>query len=339
MTQANTQQSDTQPSKLEQLKAMTVIVADTGDIEAIKKYQPQDCTTNPSLILKASQLEGYKSLMTEAQGWVKSGESADDVIDKLTVSIGTELTKIVPGYVSTEVDARLSFDRDAALARARHLIKLYEQNGVGRERILIKLASTWEGIQAAEILKKEDIRCNMTLIFGLEQAIACAQAGAYLISPFVGRITDWYKKSTGTKDYPVDEDPGIKSVREIYQHFKAHGYDTIIMGASFRSAAQVEALAGCDRLTVSPQLLGELAEDHGKLERQLNPSQGTQSEERVSEAQYRWSLAEDAMAGEKLNEGIRLFHQDTEKLKSLLNSDQAPDKAAQDKQPVANTGA
>ncbi|AZI43524.1 transaldolase [Deinococcus psychrotolerans] len=334
MTQNQTTQN--QPSKLEQLKAMTVIVADTGDIEAIKKYQPQDCTTNPSLILKASQLEGYKALMQEAGGWIKSGESADDVIDKLTVSIGTELTKIVPGYVSTEVDARLSFDKDAALARARHLIKLYEDNGVGRERILIKLASTWEGIQAAEILKKEDIRCNMTLIFGLEQAIACAQAGAYLISPFVGRITDWYKKSTGTKDYPIDEDPGIQSVKAIYKHFKEHGYETIIMGASFRSAAQVEALAGCDRLTVSPQLLGELAEDHGKLERQLTPSGGKSSDTPVTEADYRWSLAEDAMAGEKLNEGIRMFHLDTQKLKDLLTGGQAESAG---KQPVAKTGA
>lgn len=310
----------TQSNKLDQLKAMTVVVADTGDIEAIKKYQPQDCTTNPSLILKAAGMPGYQHLLTEAQGWVKSGESADDVIDKLTVSIGTELTKIVPGYVSTEVDARLSFDKDAALARARHLIKLYEANGVGRERILIKLASTWEGIQAAEELKKDDIRSNMTLIFGLEQAIACAQAGAYLISPFVGRITDWYKKSTGTVNYPVDQDPGVQSVRAIYKHFKDHGYETIIMGASFRSAAQVEALAGCDRLTVSPQLLGELAEDNGTLERQLTPSKGNQTEDKLSESGFRWSLAEDAMAGEKLNEGIRGFHHDTQKLKELLQS-------------------
>ena len=308
--------------KLEQLKKMTVVVADTGDIEAIKKYQPQDCTTNPSLILKAAGLPGYQSLLGEAKSWVKSGESADDVIDKLTVSIGTELTKIVPGYVSTEVDARLSFDKDAALARARHLIKLYEANGVGRERILIKLASTWEGIQAAEELKKDDIRCNMTLIFGLEQAIACAQAGAYLISPFVGRITDWYKKSTGTKDYPVDEDPGIQSVREIYRHFKAHGYETIIMGASFRSAAQVEALAGCDRLTVSPQLLGELAENHGKLEIKLSEEMGHETEAMLTEVQFRYSLADNAMAGEKLYEGIRGFVADTEKLGKVLAAQQ-----------------
>ncbi|GGO21034.1 transaldolase [Deinococcus humi] len=304
--------------KLEQLKAVTVVVADTGDIEAIKKYQPQDCTTNPSLILKAAQLEGYGSLMEEARARLKSGESVDDVIDRLTVRVGTELTKIVPGNVSTEVDARLSFDKDALLARARHLMALYEENGVGKDRILIKLASTWEGIEAARILQKEGIRCNMTLLFNLEQAIASAQAGAYLISPFVGRITDWYKKSTGTKDYPVDEDPGIQSVREIYHHFKSHGYETIIMGASFRSAAQVEALAGCDRLTISPQLLGELAEDHGKLEVRLDEQMGHEKEDMITEAQFRYSLASNAMAGEKLYEGIRGFAADTEKLGKLL---------------------
>ncbi|MFK7600956.1 transaldolase [Deinococcus sp. SM5_A1] len=304
--------------KLEQLKAVTVVVADTGDIEAIKKYEPQDCTTNPSLILKASQLEGYSGLMDEARSWLKAGESVDDVIDKLTVRVGTELTKIVPGNVSTEVDARLSFDQDALLARARHLIALYEENGVGKDRILIKLASTWEGVEAARILQKEGIRCNMTLLFNIEQAIASAQAGAYLISPFVGRITDWYKKSTGTKDYPVDEDPGVLSVREIYHHFKSHGYETIIMGASFRSAAQVEALAGCDRLTISPQLLGELAEDTGKLEVRLDEKMGHETEDMLTEAQFRYSLASNAMAGEKLYEGIRGFAADTEKLGKLL---------------------
>lgn len=304
--------------KLEQLKAVTVVVADTGDIEAIKKYQPQDCTTNPSLILKAAQLEGYSGLMGEARGWLKSGESVDDVIDRLTVRVGTELTRIVPGNVSTEVDARLSFDQDALLARARHLIALYEENGVGKDRILIKLAATWEGIQAAGILEKEGIRCNITLLFNLEQAIASAQAGAYLISPFVGRITDWYKKSTGTQDYSTDEDPGIQSVREIYHHFKSHGYKTIIMGASFRSAAQVEALAGCDRLTISPQLLGELAADNGRLEVKLNEELGQEREEKITEAQFRYSLADNAMAGEKLAEGIRGFAADTEKLGKLL---------------------
>ncbi|GGR07896.1 transaldolase [Deinococcus ruber] len=308
-------------NKLEQLKSMSIVVADTGDIDAIKKYQPRDCTTNPSLILKAAQLPGYAHLLTEAKGWVVGGETLDDIIDKLTVRIGTELTRIVPGDVSTEVDARLAFDKEASLARARHLISLYEENGVSRKRILIKLAATWEGIQAAHVLEQEGIRCNLTLVFGLEQAIACAQAGAFLISPFVGRITDWYKKTTGTKDYPIDEDPGVASVRTIYAHFKEHGYKTVVMGASFRSAAQVEALAGCDRLTVSPQLLGELADDEGTLERQLTPSEGSTREATISEADYRWSLADNAMAGEKLNEGIRQFHQDTEKLRTLLSAE------------------
>jgi transaldolase len=305
-------------NKLEQLKSMSIVVADTGDIEAIKLYQPRDCTTNPSLILKAAQLVGYGSLLTAAKSSVAGGENVDAVIDRLTVQIGAELTRIVPGDVSTEVDARLSFDKDAMLNRARHLIALYEGQGVGRDRILIKLAATWEGIQAAQVLEKEGIRCNLTLIFGLEQAIACAQAGAYLISPFVGRITDWYKKSTGIKDYAIDEDPGVQSVRKIYAHFKEQGYATVVMGASFRSAAQVEALAGCDRLTVSPQLLGELAADEGVLERQLQPSEGKRTETAITEADYRWSLAENPMAGEKLNEGIRGFHQDTQKLRELL---------------------
>ncbi|MFB9991028.1 transaldolase [Deinococcus oregonensis] len=310
-------------NKLEQLKSMSIVVADTGDIEAIKLYQPRDCTTNPSLILKAAQLTGYSSLLSAARTGLTGGQSVDDVIDLLTVQIGAELTRIVPGDVSTEVDARLSFSKEAMLARARHLIALYEGQGVGRDRILIKLAATWEGIQAAQILEKEGIRCNLTLIFGLEQAIACAQAGVFLISPFVGRITDWYKKSTGIKDYPIDEDPGVQSVRKIYSHFKEQGYATVVMGASFRSAAQVEALAGCDRLTVSPQLLGELAADESVLERQLQPSEGKRTEAEVTEADYRWSLAENPMAGEKLNEGIRQFHQDTQKLRDLLAQVQA----------------
>lgn len=305
-------------NKLEQLKAMSVVVADTGDIEAIKKYQPRDCTTNPSLIYKAAQLEGYSALLTESRGWLTGGQSANDVLDQLTVRIGTELTKIVPGDVSTEVDARLSFDTPALIARARHLIDLYEQQGVGKDRILIKLAATWEGIQAAKVLEKEGIRCNLTLVFSLEQAVACAQAGAYLISPFVGRITDWYKKAQGVDNFAIADDPGVASVKRIYQHFKAHGYKTVIMGASFRSAAQVEALAGCDRLTVSPQLLGELAADEGHLERQLTPSEGHETEDQVTEADYRWALAENTMAGEKLNEGLRLFHQDTQKLHDLI---------------------
>ncbi|THF86980.1 transaldolase [Deinococcus sp. KSM4-11] len=304
---------------LEQLKAMTVVVADTGDLDAIRKYQPQDCTTNPSLILKAASLPGYVQALRDAQDM----GDVEAAIDMLTIRIGTELTRIVPGYVSTEVDARLSFDTDAMVAKARHLIELYQNAGVGKERILIKLATTWEGVQAARILEHEGIHCNLTLVFSLEQAIAAAQAGAYLLSPFVGRITDWYKKSTGTKDYPVDEDPGVQSVREIYSHFKSHGYDTIVMGASFRSAAQVKALAGCDRLTVSPQLLGELAEDQGHLERALTPVPATATEQPMTEADFRWALANNPMANEKLAEGIRGFHEDTEKLRTLLRQKQA----------------
>ncbi|MFC3834266.1 transaldolase [Deinococcus rufus] len=299
---------------LEQLKTMTVVVADTGDLDAIRTYQPQDCTTNPSLILKAASLPGYAQALREAQDM----DDVEAAIDMLTIRIGTELTKIVPGYVSTEVDARLSFDTDAMVAKARHLIELYRQAGVGRERILIKLATTWEGVEAARVLEAEGIHCNMTLVFGTVQAVAAAQAGAFLISPFVGRITDWYKKSTGTKDYAVDEDPGVQSVREIYRHFKSHGYPTVVMGASFRSAAQVKALAGCDRLTVSPQLLGELAADEGTLERVLTPVAATESEASITEAEFRWALSSDPMANEKLAEGIAGFHADTEKLRTLL---------------------
>ncbi len=305
-------------NKLEQLKTMSVVVADTGDIEAIKKYEPRDSTTNPSLIYKAAQLEGYAPLLTESRSWMSGGQSANDVLDQLTVRIGTELTKIVPGDVSTEVDARLSFDTQAMIDRARHLIDLYEQQQVSRERILIKLAATWEGIQAAKVLEKEGIRCNLTLVFALEQAVACAQAGVFLISPFVGRITDWYKKAQNVENFPIDQDPGVASVKRIYEHFKAHDYATVVMAASFRSAAQVEALAGCDRLTVSPQLLGELAADSGTLERQLTPSKGHEQETIITEADYRWALAENAMAGEKLNEGLRLFYQDNQKLQDLI---------------------
>ncbi|WP_291430049.1 transaldolase [Deinococcus sp.] len=299
---------------LEQLKQMTVVVADTGDLDAIRRYQPQDCTTNPSLILKAASLSGYAQVLKEAQGL----GDVEAAIDQLTVRIGTELTRIVPGYVSTEVDARLSFDTDAMLTKARHLIDLYAAQGVSKDRILIKLATTWEGVQAARVLEAEGIRCNMTLVFSLEQAVAAAQAGAYLISPFVGRITDWYKKSTGTADYAIDEDPGVQSVRTIYRHFKTQGYPTVVMGASFRSAAQVRALAGCDRLTVSPALLGELAADNTPLERALRDEPATETEAAVTEADFRWALAANPMANEKLAEGIRGFHEDTQKLRALL---------------------
>lgn len=301
---------------LEQLKQMTVVVADTGDLEAIRQYQPQDCTTNPSLILKAAGLSGYSHLLDEARAL----GDVETAIDQLTVRIGTELTRLVPGYVSTEVDARLSFDADAMIEKARHLIALYAEQGVGRGRILIKLATTWEGVEAARTLEAEGIRCNLTLVFSQEQAVAAAQAGAYLISPFVGRITDWYKKHTGTADYAPDQDPGVQSVRGIYRHFKTHGYPTVVMGASFRSAAQVRALAGCDRLTVSPALLGELAADTAPLEQALTPVPATATEPTLTEADFRWALAANPMANEKLAEGIRGFHEDTEKLRALLRT-------------------
>jgi len=307
-------------NKLEQLREMSVVVADTGDIEAIKKYKPRDCTTNPSLILKAAQLPGYSSLIRELIDTMPKEGDPDDLLDLLTVRIGTELTKIVPGDVSTEVDAYLSFDKNLAVAKARKLISLYEQQGVGKDRILIKLAATWEGIQAAKELLADGIRCNLTLVFSKEQAITCAQAGVYLISPFVGRITDWYKKAQGVDSFSIDQDPGVQSVKGIYSHFKAHGYKTVVMGASFRSAAQVEALAGCDRLTVSPQLLGDLEADQGKLERQLTPQEGHEIEEQITEAQFRWALAANPMANEKLAEGIVAFHNDTEKLRDLLKN-------------------
>ena len=305
-------------NKLEQLRQMSVVVADTGDIEAIRKFQPQDCTTNPSLILKAAQLPGYASLVRELIDAMPKGGDPDDLLDQLTVRIGTELSRIVPGNVSTEVDAYLSFDRDLALAKARKLISLYEQQGVGKDRILIKLAATWEGIQAAKELLQDGIRCNLTLVFSKEQAIACAQAGVYLISPFVGRITDWYKKAQGVDGFAIADDPGVQSVRDIYAHFKAHGYQTVVMGASFRSAAQVEALAGCDRLTVSPQLLEELSADEGQLTRQLSPQGGHETEAEMTQAQFHWALAANPMANEKLAEGIVNFHNDTEKLRELL---------------------
>ncbi|ACO48114.1 transaldolase [Deinococcus deserti] len=300
-------------SKLEQLRTHSVVVADTGDLTAIAQFRPRDCTTNPSLILKTAQQPESAALVREVVAQAaRDGDDIEVVLDKLAVRIGVELTRLVPGDVSTEVDAQLSFDTDAMVTKARRLIALYETQGVGRERVLIKLAATWEGIRAAEVLEREGIRCNLTLVFSLEQAIACAQAGAFLISPFVGRITDWYKKAEGRDAYPVDEDPGVRSVRTIYTHFKTHGYRTVVMGASFRNAAQVEALAGCDRLTVSPTLLAELDADHGPLHRQLNaPTQRTEdAQEPLTEAAFRWALVDNQMAGEKLTEGIRQFHQD-----------------------------
>jgi transaldolase len=312
-------------SKLEQLKKMTDVVADTGDIEAIKLYKPQDATTNPSLLLKAAQIPAYNELVGKSvEAGQKEGKTSAEQIsyasDHLAVAIGTEVLKLVPGRISTEVDARLSFDTKASIEKAHHLIDLYEKNGIDKSRVLIKLASTWEGIRAAEVLQKEGIDCNLTLLFSFNQAAACADAGAFLISPFVGRILDWYKKSTGKTEYAPDEDPGVISVRQIYNYFKQHNYSTVVMGASFRNTGEIEALAGCDRLTISPQLLKELNEDTGTLERRLSPTDTGEKISKVidTESSFRFALNDDAMATEKLAEGIRTFAQDQIKLENLL---------------------
>lgn len=309
-------------SKLDQLKTMTTIVADTGDMGSIAKFQPTDCTTNPTLILKAAQMDAYAPLVDEAIAWgARQGCGAGAVTDRLAVNFGTELTKIVPGRVSTEVDADLSFDTAAMVEKARRLIADYESRGVGRDRILIKLASTWEGIQAGRALQQEGIDCNMTLLFSLEQAAACADAGAFLISPFVGRILDWYKKATG-EDYTAETDPGVQSVHAIYRYYKAHGIGTVVMGASFRNTGEIEALAGCDRLTIAPALLDELAAATGDLPRRLSPEEGkADAPEKLvlDEKTFRYRLNANAMATEKLAEGIRLFAKDLESLKELVS--------------------
>lgn len=312
-------------NKLEQLKSMTSVVADTGDIEAIARYQPDDATTNPSLVLKAAALPHYQHLLTSAKIWARANSNSaeqqlSNCCDKLAVAMGCEILKIIPGRVSTEVDARLSFDTAATIERAKHLIDLYQQEGIGSERILIKIATTWEGIRAAEALEKDGINCNLTLLFSLTQAIACAEAGAYLISPFVGRILDWYKTNTEMViDSPFD-DPGVASVSAIYNYYKQYGYNTAVMGASFRNAQEIEALAGCDRLTISPQLLEELTNDQGELKCQLvdNGNNGEAKPTALTESEFRLSLNEDAMATEKLAEGIRNFIADQRKLEALL---------------------
>jgi transaldolase len=310
-------------NKLEQLKKMTTVVADTGDIEAIKKWQPQDATTNPSLLLKAANMDQYKSLLTEsiAYGKDKSKDSSESIAiacDHLAVSIGTEILKYIPGRVSTEVDARLSFDTQATINKAKNIVTLYEQNGIGKERILIKTASTWEGIQAAKALEKEGIQCNLTLLFSFTQAVAAAEAGAFLISPFVGRILDWYKKSTGKSSYTPNEDPGVVSVTKIYNYYKSCGYKTIVMGASFRNLQEIEELAGCDRLTISPDLLEQLANDQNKLVRKLSDSEVNGKKINLNETEFRWQMNEDPMATEKLAEGIRKFAEDQVALETLL---------------------
>ena len=309
-------------NKLDQLKAITSVVADTGDIEAIKLFTPQDATTNPSLIYKAAKLPLYRNLIEESVTWAQSQSGAllDNALDMISVKIGLEILKTVPGYVSTEVDARLSFDTLATVEKARKLISLYEDAGIGRERILIKIASTWEGIQAAKVLEQEGITCNLTLLFNFAQAVACAQAGARLISPFVGRILDWYKKSEGKDSYPSMEDPGVVSVSRIYRYYKAHGYKTIVMGASFRNTGEIEELAGCDKLTISPALLSDLEKDTSTLETVLNDQQASKDEKwpELSEQDFRWQMNQDPMATEKLSEGIRNFAADLISLEAFI---------------------
>ncbi|QNK07540.1 transaldolase [Enterobacter sp. JUb54] len=311
-------------NQLEQLKQRTIIVADSGDIDSIIVYQPEDATTNPSLMYKAAQLAQYQNLIKETVAALKSRYAGKELLpstiaDHLAVGIGALILKSVPGRISTEVDARLSFDTDASIRKARELIALYAEQGVGKERVLIKLAATWQGIRAAEVLEKEGIRCNLTLLFSFAQARACADAGVFLISPFVGRIYDWYKKNNPDTVYTVDNDPGVESVRNIYRFYKMYGYQTVVMGASFRTPEQVLALNGCDRLTVSPSLLAQLQQSDAVVPTPLDYSGEIQSKpETISEVEFYWSHNQDAMAVEKLAEGIRLFAIDQNKLETLL---------------------
>lgn len=313
-------------TQLDSLRSMTVVVADTGDIDAIKKYQPQDATTNPSLILSASALPQYAPLIDEAIAYAKA-QSADkaqqliDAEDKLAVNIGLEILKIVPGRISTEVDARLSYDTQATVEKARKLIALYNAAGISNDRILIKIASTWQGIRAAEILEKEGINCNLTLLFSEAQARACAEAGVYLISPFVGRILDWYKANTDKKEYAPAEDPGVISVTKIYNYYKEYGYKTVVMGASFRNVGEIIELAGCDRLTIAPALLKELQENSTALVRKLEYKGEVKAKPQpLTEAEFYWQHNSDAMAVEKLADGIRKFAVDQEKLEAMLSA-------------------
>ena len=313
-------------TQLDSLRSMTVVVADTGDIDAIKKYQPQDATTNPSLILSASALPQYAPLIDEAIAYAKaqSANKAQQLIDaedKLAVNIGLEILKIVPGRISTEVDARLSYNTQATVEKARKLIALYNAAGISNDRILIKIASTWQGIRAAEILEKEGMNCNLTLLFSEAQARACAEAGVYLISPFVGRILDWYKANTDKKEYASAEDPGVISVTKIYNYYKEYGYKTVVMGASFRNVGEIIELAGCDRLTIAPALLKELQENSTALVRKLEYKGEVKAKPQpLTEAEFYWQHNSDAMAVEKLAEGIRKFAVDQEKLEAMLSA-------------------
>ncbi|SFG54906.1 transaldolase [Neptunomonas qingdaonensis] len=313
-------------NQLQQLKSMTTVVADTGDIEAIGQFTPVDATTNPSLLLKAAGLPIYAPLLNQAKSWA-SAQSQDPqtqlslMTQKLSVLIGLEILKVIPGRISTEVDARLSFNTEATVEQAYQLIRLYNDAGISNDRILIKIASTWEGIQAARILEKEGINCNLTLLFSFAQAAACADAGAYLISPFVGRILDWYKANQPEQDYSAELDPGVISVSSIYNFYKANGYKTIVMGASFRNITEIQCLSGCDRLTISPQLMSELEKTNAPLIQQLSESTAT-SDIAIpdsDEMTFRWLMNEDAMATEKLAEGIRNFAADQVKLEKVLS--------------------
>jgi len=310
-------------NKLEQLRKLTTVVADTGEIDAIKKYQPEDATTNPSLILKAAQIAEYAPLIDAAIDYAKSQSSdkaqqIQDTCDMLAVNIGKEILKTIPGRISTEVDARLSYDTEGSVAKARQLIKMYNDAGIKNDRILIKLASTWEGIRAAEILEKEGINCNLTLLFSFAQARACAEAGVFLISPFVGRIMDWYKAKEG-RDFAPQEDPGVVSVSTIYNYYKEHGYNTVVMGASFRNIGEILELAGCDRLTIAPSLLAELEAAEGEVVEKLVDSKGSKARPApMTHAEFLWEHNQDPMAVEKLAEGIRNFAVDQGKLEVMI---------------------
>jgi len=310
------------PNQLEQLRQLSTVVADTGDIEAIGRFRPQDATTNPSLLLKAASLPGYADVIegTLATATGAGDARVADACDRLAVAIGGEILKLIPGRVSTEVDARLSFDTDATVAKARRLVELYADAGIGTDRLLIKIASTWEGIRAAGQLEREGIHCNLTLLFSFAQAVSCAEAGVFLISPFVGRILDWHLANGADKPATPQDDPGVQSVTSIWNWYKRHGYDTVVMGASFRNTGQVLALAGCDRLTISPELLGELEGSDAAVRRALadggerGPAPAT-----LGEAEFRWQHNEDAMATEKLADGIRRFAADQRKLEAMLS--------------------
>lgn len=311
-------------NQLASLRKLTTVVADTGDIEAIKKYKPVDATTNPSLLLKAASMPQYEEHINLSVEFAKS--QSDDIEhqlihagDKLSVLIGQEINKYIPGRISTEVDARLSFDTEATITKAKHLVEMYKEAGVEKNKILIKIASTWEGIKAAQVLEEQGINCNLTLLFSFAQARACAEAGVFLISPFVGRILDWYKANSDNKDFDGENDPGVQSVTKIYNYYKQHGYQTVVMGASFRNTGEIIELAGCDRLTISPQLLEELESTTGDLTPKLVDNGATESKPLpLSEQEFRWEMNQDPMATEKLSEGIRNFAADQVKLESLL---------------------